>query len=69
MTQKEILNRIKYQEKILEDCRLITEKCNEEIIQGDLQPNNLQSAELDSIAAKGRAVIAEIERLNKLLNR
>jgi hypothetical protein len=69
MTQKEILNRIKYQEKALEDCRLIIEKCNEEIIQGVLQLNSLQSAELDNIAAKGRAVIAEIERLNKLLDR
>jgi hypothetical protein len=69
MTQEEILNRIKYQEKILEDCRLIIEKCNEDIIQGDLQLNKLQSAELDNIAAKGREVIMEIERLNKLLNR
>ena len=65
--KEQILNKIMHLQKVLKDCSTIIKVCNDEIEKGTLVPNDLQQAQLDSIAAIGRNTIQEIERFNKLV--
>ena len=49
--KEQIQNKIVQLQKVLEDCSTIIKVCNGEIEKGALVPNDLQQAQLDSIAA------------------